>query len=504
MIRLSRRWILLILLALSFQFPGTVQAQDQVAEYVVIIVLDGCRADYLDLAQLPNIKGMMSRGVSYTNAWTGQMMNSTAPGHATIGTGVFPNRHTITGFHLVDAATRKFTDLSDLKQVMDGAVEKKMLGAQAPTLAGQFRSKYPSAKVLSISASKFYAAAAMGNYAADYVVFGHWIDGFFGPLAVNGREPPQELMNDPLVRTGEYVDTNNEDTWVANAVSAWFSTLKPQVLMVNLPAMDEAGHLTGGPIAPTAMSEILSNADLQIGRIRSLYESAGMLEKTLFIVTADHGMVPNMKKIDSIPLLKAMKAAGASILRSENINHQWLVSRVKARNIAESLAGSTLADGLLGIYYKTGRPGVDYRYKPAKSPSVATAFDYLLDTLASPNAPDLVLMLPDKTIQNLEMLNSRGTHEVVSWETQHIPLIIEGPLVKKGKTSDFPARLVDIAPTVLALAGIEPQDMDGVILADCMRNPQAPQTGAQRKIKPKLVKVQAAFISLFESAIPPN
>jgi hypothetical protein len=52
-------------------------------------------------------------------------------------------------------------------------------------------------------------------------------------------------------------------------------------------------------------------------------------------------------------------------------------------------------------------------------------------------------------------------------------LILSGPRIKKGIVSSYPARLIDIAPTVEALLETYPLQQDGVPLADAILNPPA-------------------------------
>jgi arylsulfatase A-like enzyme len=65
--------------------------------------------------------------------------------------------------------------------------------------------------------------------------------------------------------------------------------------------------------------------------------------------------------------------------------------------------------------------------------------------------------------------------------------------VKKGVTLDTPARLVDIAPTVVTLLGIEPQKMDGVVLADGLEQATPLQVKAQAEVTQFLEPLRAAL-----------
>jgi arylsulfatase A-like enzyme len=61
--------------------------------------------------------------------------------------------------------------------------------------------------------------------------------------------------------------------------------------------------------------------------------------------------------------------------------------------------------------------------------------------------------------------------------------------------SSFPARLVDVAPTVLTLLGIQPDRMDGVVLADALSRPTDQQQSAQDHLATSLKEYQAALMA---------
>jgi arylsulfatase A-like enzyme len=76
-----------------------------------------------------------------------------------------------------------------------------------------------------------------------------------------------------------------------------------------------------------------------------------------------------------------------------------------------------------------------------------------------------------------------GTHGGLTWLIQHVPLVISGPGIRHG-SSTFPAKLVDIAPTIERLIGLPiPKQVDGVVLADALAaapsSERSVQTGVQ-------------------------
>jgi arylsulfatase A-like enzyme len=73
-----------------------------------------------------------------------------------------------------------------------------------------------------------------------------------------------------------------------------------------------------------------------------------------------------------------------------------------------------------------------------------------------------------------------GDHGTATWQNQHVPLVVSGPGIRRGVASSAPARLVDIAPTILAAMGLpRAARMDGVVLADALVAPSPSQLAEQ-------------------------
>ena len=56
----------------------------------------------------------------------------------------------------------------------------------------------------------------------------------------------------------------------------------------------------------------------------------------------------------------------------------------------------------------------------------------------------------------------------LQWPVQHVPLILAGHGVYAGRTSTYPARLVDIAPTLELSSGLPVAAHDGTVLHDAL------------------------------------
>jgi arylsulfatase A-like enzyme len=115
---------------------------------------------------------------------------------------------------------------------------------------------------------------------------------------------------------------------------------------------------------------------------------------------------------------------------------------------------------------------------------VANAQIQLLSTLNVAESPDIVLVYDENTITmtpGFLKTGRKGDHGGATWGAQHIPLIINGPRIKKGFVSTYPARLIDIAPTVESLLETYPHGQDGTPLADVILNPPGGSAAQQAK-----------------------
>ena len=133
----------------------------------------------------------------------------------------------------------------------------------------------------------------------------------------------------------------------------------------------------------------------------------------------------------------------------------------------------------------------------ALDPVLEAAHQYLLGTCAGPLSPDITLTLVENMVVRNRLQgnasSAHGNHSGPTWGVQHIPLVIAGPGVKAGAVLDFPARLMDIAPTALTLMGIQPTRMDGIQLSDALMNPTSAAQRATDDLAPRITAYQRAI-----------
>jgi arylsulfatase A-like enzyme len=123
-----------------------------------------------------------------------------------------------------------------------------------------------------------------------------------------------------------------------------------------------------------------------------------------------------------------------------------------------------------------------------------SANQYLLNTFNGSNAPDVVVVFAEGAgCEPGGQAGWKADHGGTSWESQHIPLILSGPGVRSGHVSSYPARLIDIAPTVLQLMGISHQGMQGIPLADALQAPPSWTVQWQQAASKRLMPVVTAL-----------
>ena len=499
------------------------------AKYLAVVIVDGCRSDYLTYGRLPTLHSMMARGTFYPNAWAGIMQAITPACHASLGTGLFPkNDGGILGFWWENPTNQKYGECANLTDTLDAsqpggttAIDPDSLSrilqqAKAPTMAGLLKQVDPTAKVYTSSGVKFYAADAVGGPDADYITY-YWNDGpnIYRPLSIPGHELPGTLLEDPSLRTDNYTSMNYgvagdpaaghpglQDQLVVDLAMKVIRQERPRIVILNLPEMDYPfGHLNGGPHSPGYVTQVMQGVDHSVSRLFQTYKDLGIFDQTVFAFLGDHGMIPLEQQVDKSPIWPAAASAGTSVVGQDchSAGFVWIADPTKALKMSGILDDARMP-GVAGIYFLTeAAGGRQYLPSPGTASSTASQLDnayrYLLSTMAGANAPHIVLLYPERTgtIGAGSPAQWLGDHGGSSWASQSIPLILSGPGVRRGHRSAFPARLVDIAPTALRLLGVPYPRLDGVALADAFRKPSSNERAALNEVGLQLTPVAAAL-----------
>jgi arylsulfatase A-like enzyme len=483
-------------LAASSQTRHT--AATATAKYVALIVLDGGRPDYITnhLSQLPNVKQLMAHGRTYDRAWVGDLMSITPPGHAVIGTGSFPKDdggivNWDWGIHSTGKISPTFQALANYQ---NGYAFQVIKNSGTPTLAGVIHTKYPTGLVVAGSGAHFHAAGPMGGPDANWIFSYDRIKGNWAPYTLGLHAVPAKLLNDPTLRTPlatsngstvpltyDPLPLGQQDSLVVSTGIKALQLYKPRGLMLNLPEVDTVGHWSKHWAKDIGI--LYRSFDKDLGRLIAAYKQAGIYRQTLFVVTADHGMIQSVHRVLDTQAVKAqigqvlgphkdiLVNGGGSA--GPTMTSIWLKNPADNQRMAEAIWNKNY-DNVSAIYYMTNSGG-QYAYKMAGcescAPDLVKAYNYLLSTEAGPTGEDIAILLRENA-RNSGLPDMLGRHGGADWGSQHITLIMSGPGVQTG-VSHEPARLADLAPTIERFMGITPNARDGLVLADAFQQPNA-------------------------------
>lgn len=462
-----------------------------VADYLCLIVLDGGRPDYITnrLHDLPNIHAFMEHARWYNNAWVGSLMSITPPDHAVIGTGSLPrdNGGLVNwewGMHKTGTLSPSLQDLSNYDN--DWAFHL-IRDSGTPTLAGEIRKKYPKDPVIAGSAAHFHAAGPLGGPDASWIFWyqkhaGEWI-----PRQLGRNQVPRDLLNDPSLRVKIPSSTNStvppyysplmlgqQDSLVIDFAIKSLERYQPRAIMLNLPETDAIGHWSLQWHRDEGI--LYRSFDTAFGRLLDAYKKAGIYDKTLFVITADHGIIQSTHRVlDRVAVENQIRQelGEKSIILTNGgggggptMTSIWLKDPAHNERMAK-LIWEKHYDNVSAIYY---RDGVNYHSAGIEDsfPDLAKAYDYLLSTEGA-RGQDIAILLRENA-RNSGLPRMLGRHGGADWGSQQATLMFSGPGVQPGK-SNAPARLVDIAPTIERLMGITPNARDGIVLADVFQNP---------------------------------
>lgn len=449
------------------------------AKYLVLIVMDGFRPDYSTLAPMHHLQSLIRSGTSYSRAWVGQLETQTPTGHATLATGTYPRQHHVVGFVWRNTTGDNIVWMpSDYRQVSAGDMESLIESGGTPTLSDLLHTTYPGSRSVSLSGEKFYAADAMGT-GADYILWGKGVgknQNTIQTTAIPGHLPPQNAHLTAFKMTMTSDEPAAENLF-AGALAVRAAVLRPRMLLVNLPGTDIEGHRDGGVTDTADMRPVVKSADDAIGRIENAYKKLGIFKQTLFVVTADHGMIPNAHLARRDLIHTAVNASRILYLKQDLLSSAAYLY-IRDPSLARSFADDMLAahiPGTDGVFYKVSTPdGYQFRAEPATAaalgPDLTQTYLDLCNTVAVGNGPEVVMPYDEDTVGlTVKGMGPHwGTHGGLSWGVQHIPLVLSGPGIRH-RVSAFPAQLVDVAPTVEHLMGLPiPRRVDGVVLSDAL------------------------------------
>jgi predicted AlkP superfamily pyrophosphatase or phosphodiesterase len=526
---------------------------------ILVISIDQMRYDYLErFAKLftGGFRRLLNAGALFENARYRHANCETGPGHAVILSGRHGSHSGMIANSWYDPLLRRVVNL--VEDPTQAPVGGKGRGASPANFLGftfgdMLKQKSPRSKVIGVSL-KDRAAILMAGRRADAAYWyetaegrfitssyymrtapawldswnaQHYVDRFAGTSwtrlysdtrlydryagkdAIEGEwdrkdivfphllrgAPPQKEFYDDFRRTPMADEMTLGVALQAMAMHELGTDDDPDLLAIGFSATDIIGH-TYGADSHEMMDQIL-RLDLVLEKLFAEVDRRVGLQRTLVVLTADHGSQPLVEVLQARGLearrvhpkhLDALFAEALErrfpgskgliayfdppnfFLNEENVRKQKLSLEDVANTVADALRGSGLVDA---VYTK-----IDFLKTPPKNDPY---FEFFQNSFFESRSGHVVaLMKPFVYIDD----RPGGTGHGTPYEyDRHVPIFFMGPGIKPGRYPE-PCGPEDIAPTLGRMLGIDyPREYDSRLLAEVL-TPQmllSPAGGMRRE-----------------------
>lgn len=492
---------------------------------ILFVVVDQMRFDYLERFRplySAGLARLLDESVSFTEARHDHAVTTTAPGHSTLSTGLYPSHHGIVNNGWWDAAAGDWQYATD-DEKFDRSPHRLLgstLGDWAKRANGRSKVFTASAKDRSAiflggrsADAAFWMDSDDGEFeSSDYYPRRHprWLEEFndqelpareFGrgwsPAELPPGSPPfadlaiEELDRGvfpnrfPHVLGGlsfapeegffdELSDTPFADRYLARFATALLDGEglgkdgDVDLLGVSFSAVDAVGHVWG-PNSPE-LADALVNLDLALGELLAAVDERVGREHVLVSLSADHGVVPlpEYQKLHGLP---GERLDGPGVQCLQRLGTQ-LAERFGGNRILnpyghlepKALAVASREEIDAAIRTLAGScPGVVRVWTRQELTAEGGDGDPFRRLYAHSYHPDRSAELMIQFEEGFLPLRSTGTTHGSPYDyDRHVPWLLRLPEAVKATVGE-PVSTVDVAPTLAVLAGIPvPADRDGV------------------------------------------
>jgi predicted AlkP superfamily pyrophosphatase or phosphodiesterase len=437
---------LALLALLVSAIPASLAGDAPKERHVVLVSIDALRPEFYlsDRYETPTLKALAAHGAS-ARAVESVYPSVTYPSHASIVTGVRPARHGILANTVFDEHGGEpewlwETRFLKAKPIWQAAEEqgKKVAIVMWPTTVG--------AKVHWCVPERW---GVRGESTRD-LLLKHSTPGLLIEIAL--------ALGVSSIDSTTLQDGAKIDEFIAKAAAHVLAAKKPDLLLVHLPQVDHYAHRHGRD-APE-VKEAVARTDANIARIRDAAKEAGILDTTDFVIVGDHGFTDVKQTVAPDTLL--VKAGLVELDEQGNIKSWKALGHAHGGSMAVYARDEASLDAARAALEK-GVEESHHAYRILESrevekfgadPKAAFWLEAGEDWgIASSVRGDFVW--PKHEL--------RGTHGGLPTRPQlYTGFIASGPGVRHCVVEHM--RLIDEAPTVAKLMGVELPDTDGGVL----------------------------------------
>lgn len=458
----------------------------------VVFVVDGLRPDLIDEDTTPTIARLRHEGVDCVAAHA-VSPPVTRVNAAAIATGDHPGRNGLPGNELYQPAVaegRAFRTadggaLRHLQQVSGRLLHRPSLGR---------RLHDGGRRLVTVGSGSSGCALLLASEAAE----GH------GVMINVNRTPNGVPVAIPEVIDGELqrrfgpppakdpaADFRPSITYATQVIRDYvLPDLEPDVLLFWITEPDHAHHTFG--LAAAGSVRARSAADQAVAEVLAAITDTGAADPDVLVVS-DHGFSTISGSLDldhelvgaglkrpgdTTDVIVARSGCGLLYVRNRDPEH------------IERIVGFLQRQPFSGTIFTPPRPPGHHGNAPDTTPPAdehhgwvgGTLSDRLLGYAGNTREPDIVLSLPWSDAgtrsgvpgESMALTPAGGTsmaaqHGNLSPYDLRSTMICWGPSFRSNAVVTVPTGNLDVAPTVLALAGLDPSPLDGRVLTECLQ-----------------------------------
>lgn len=394
------------------------------SQHVVVITIDGFRPDfYLDSSwNTVQLRELMKKG-TYAKGVNSVFPSMTYPSHTTIVTGVWPAKHGIYYNNMYEPAGASYWNNSSIKvpTIWSAAKEK---GLKVASLL------WP----VSADAPVMYDIPDTGGM-PDSIR-----DQFSKPATFIADLKKEVFDNASAIDYGK-------DHNIAKIAAYVIKKDQPDLMTIHFFSVDHYEHQEGrqGPLVKAAVAD----ADSSVGIIIKALKDAGIWEKTVLIVTGDHGFLDVTKSVQPNVWLAKAGISGAQFFSVSGSTYLYLKDPKTLAPVKDMLAHLSVEEKKL--FRIIDRKQLD---AIGANPEVALA-------LSGENGASF----GNKTTGDAVSAGHGGSHGYFpDFQQIRTGFVAYGPGIKQGGVIPE-MNLRDITPVITKVLGLSLPGIDGKIPA---------------------------------------